>query len=67
MHSHAVAQKLSAWIFAVLGGEGAGFWPGRARIALRASAEVRARDVMVNELLEKSAMKSQCCIFICIK
>lgn len=48
MHSHAVAQKLSAWIFAVLGGEGAGFWPARARIALRGSAGVRPRTLMLN-------------------
>lgn len=48
VHSHADVQKSSGAFFRVLDRERCRKRPARVRIALRASQEVRARDVMVN-------------------
>ncbi|UUO81268.1 hypothetical protein DR190_29840 (plasmid) [Klebsiella pneumoniae] len=51
VHSHAAAQNSSGAFFKGLDRERCRKRPGRARIALRASQKVRARDVMVNRTL----------------
>ncbi len=49
MHSHADAQKSSGAFFHDMDRERCRKRPARGRNALRASAAVRARDVMVNQ------------------
>jgi len=48
VHSHAAAQKSSGAFFHDMDRERCRKRPGRGRNALRASARVRSRDVMVN-------------------
>lgn len=50
MHSHADAKKLTVALNRFSTGLNPGFQAGGRRIALRASAGVRATDVMVNRL-----------------
>ena len=51
VHSHAGAQKSSGVFFSDTDGEWCRKWPSGRRNALRASRAVRARDVMVNQLM----------------